>query len=237
MTMYENFEQLIKNFDGATTESVLSYFLKSHKGRIALASSFGAEDQVLTDMVASLDPTTKIFSLDTGRLHEETYRVMDQTNRKYGISIDVYAPEREELEALYRQQGSYGFRDSIENRKACCHVRKIVPLKRALKGIDVWITGLRRSQSPTRELMRLVEWDEGNNLIKLNPLIEWDEKRVWDYIKEHKVPYNALHDEGFPSIGCEPCTRAVKEGEDLRAGRWWWENPEHKECGLHLRGA
>lgn len=235
--MYENFEQLIKNFDGATTESVLSYFLKSHKGRIALASSFGAEDQVLTDMVASLDPTVKIFSLDTGRLHEETYRVMDQTNRKYGISIDVYAPEREELEALYRQQGSYGFRDSIENRKACCHVRKIVPLKRALKGMDVWITGLRRSQSPTRELMRLVEWDEGNNLIKLNPLIEWDEKRVWDYIKEHKVPYNALHDEGFPSIGCAPCTRAVKEGEDLRAGRWWWENPEHKECGLHLKGA
>jgi len=235
--MSKDFEKLIKHFDGESVETLLFYFLKSHKGRIALASSFGAEDQILTDMIVSLDPNVKIFTLDTGRLHEETYRVMDQTNRKYGISIQVYSPEREEIENLYKQQGTYGFRESIENRKACCHVRKIMPLKRALEGLDIWITGLRRSQSPTRDTMQLIEWDESNNLMKLNPLIEWDEKMVWDYIHMNKVPYNTLHDQGFPSIGCAPCTRAVNPGEDLRAGRWWWENPEHKECGLHLKGA
>lgn len=232
--MSERFELLNTWFEKGVAEIVLSHFLQTYHGKIALSSSYGAEDQVLTDMLVKIDPMVKIFSLDTGRLPEETYALMEQTNRKYGIKVDVYHPDAAEIEALYAKQGINGFRESIENRKECCHVRKIKPLRRALEGLDVWITGLRRSQSPTRETMKLIEWDEANGLIKLNPLIEWDEEKVWDYIKTNNVPYNVLHDQGYPSIGCAPCTRAIREGEDLRAGRWWWENPEHKECGLHL---
>jgi len=234
--MKNNFELLNVWFEDATIETLLSHFLQTYQGRIALASSYGAEDQVLTDLMVKIDPVAKIFSLDTGRLSEETYALMDQTNRKYGINVEVFCPDRKRLEELYKSQGINGFRESIENRKACCQVRKMEPLRRALSGLEVWITGLRRAQSPTRETMQLVEWDEANGLIKLNPLIEWSEEKVWDYIKTNKVPYNALHDQGYPSIGCAPCTRAISEGEDLRAGRWWWENPEHKECGLHIKG-
>ena len=233
--MKNDFKLLNAWFEDVSIETVLTHFLQTYKGRIALASSYGAEDQVLTDMMMKIDPIAKIFSLDTGRLSEETYALMDQTNRKYGINVEVFCPEKTALEELYKSQGINGFRESVENRKACCQVRKLEPLRRALSGLEVWITGLRRSQSPTRETMQLVEWDEANALIKLNPLIEWSEEMVWDYIKKHKVPYNVLHDQGYPSIGCAPCTRAIREGEDLRAGRWWWENPEHKECGLHLK--
>lgn len=233
--MKNDFELLNAWFEEASIETVLTHFLQTYKGRIALASSYGAEDQVLTDIMVKIDPIAKIFSLDTGRLPEETYALMDQTNRKYGINVEVFCPDRTALEELYKSQGINGFRESIENRKACCQVRKLEPLRRALSGLEVWITGLRRSQSPTRETMQLVEWDAANGLIKLNPLIEWSEQMVWDYIHENKVPYNVLHDQGYPSIGCAPCTRAIREGEDLRAGRWWWENPEHKECGLHLK--
>jgi phosphoadenosine phosphosulfate reductase len=160
---------------------------------------------------------------------------MDNTNLKYGIKVDVYFPEAKEVEELYKTQGINGFYESIENRKRCCFVRKIQPLQRALKGLEVWITGLRASQSVTREQMQLVEYDEANQVIKLNPLLAWSEQDVWNFIKENKVPYNKLHNQGYPSIGCAPCTRAVKEGEDIRSGRWWWENPEHKECGLHKK--
>ena len=233
--MKKDFKLLNEEFSGLSAETVVTHFLQTYKGRIALASSYGAEDQVLTDMIVKSDPVAKIFTLDTGRLHEETYAVMEQTNKKYGINVEVYCPLQSEVEHLYQMQGIYGFRESVENRKMCCHVRKMEPLRRALKGYDVWITGLRRAQSPTRETMQLIEWDEVNGLIKLNPLIEWSEEKVWDYIKQQKVPYNALHTQGYPSIGCAPCTRAVREGEDIRAGRWWWENPEHKECGLHLK--
>lgn len=233
--MKNDFELLNAWFEETSIETVLTHFLQTYKGRIALASSYGAEDQVLTDIMVKIDPIAKIFSLDTGRLSEETYALMDQTNRKYGINVEVFCPDRTALEELYKSQGINGFRESIENRKACCQVRKLEPLRRALSGLEVWITGLRRSQSPTRETMQLVEWDAANGLIKLNPLIEWSEQMVWDYIHENKVPYNVLHDQGYPSIGCAPCTRAIREGEDLRAGRWWWENPEHKECGLHLK--
>lgn len=233
--MKNDFELLNACFEDASIETVLTHFLQTYKGRIALASSYGAEDQVLTDMMMKIDPVAKIFSLDTGRLPEETYSLMDQTNRKYGINVEVFCPDKTALEELYKSQGINGFRESIENRKTCCQVRKLEPLRRALSGLEVWITGLRRSQSPTRETMQLVEWDDVNGLIKLNPLIEWSEKMVWDYLIENKVPYNVLHDQGYPSIGCAPCTRAIREGEDLRAGRWWWENPEHKECGLHLK--
>jgi len=214
---------------------VLKHFLDKYNGKIALASSLGAEDQVLTDLILQKDKNVKIFTLDTGRLHEQTYQVMDDTNNKYQIKMDVYYPDYKNIQELYKDQGINGFKQSVENRKSCCYMRKLEPLKRALSGLDVWITGLRRSQSQTREEMQLVEWDEGNNLIKINPLIEWSEEDVWEYIENNNVPYNQLHKQGYPSIGCEPCTRAISEGEDIRAGRWWWENPEHKECGLHLK--
>ncbi len=228
-------EELNARFQGASAPEVLAWFLNEYGDTIALASSFGAEDQVVTDLLFGISPEAKIFTLDTGRLPYETYDVMDRTNLKYGTKIAIYFPEAEDIQNLYATQGVNGFYESVERRKACCHVRKILPLRRALKGLNVWITGLRREQSVTRDSMQMVEWDEGNNLIKLNPLIEWDEAAVWDYLKQHRVPYNKLHDQGYPSIGCAPCTRAVAPGEDVRAGRWWWENPEHKECGLHFK--
>jgi len=233
--MLEKVKQLNEQYTHLTAQEILEYFLKEFKGKIALSSSFGAEDQVLTHMILNIDKTAKIFTLDTGRLPYETYSVMDNTNLKYGIKVDVYFPDAKEVEELYKTQGINGFYESIENRKRCCFVRKIQPLQRALKGLEVWITGLRSAQSVTREQMQLVEYDEANGVIKLNPLLAWSEQDVWDFIKENKVPYNKLHDQGYPSIGCAPCTRAVKEGEDIRSGRWWWENPEHKECGLHKK--
>jgi phosphoadenosine phosphosulfate reductase len=233
--MFEKVKQYNEQFSHLSAQEILEYFLKEYQGKIALSSSFGAEDQVLTHMMLNIDKTAKIFTLDTGRLPYETYSVMDHTNLKYGIKVEVFFPEAKEVEELYQTQGINGFYESIENRKRCCFVRKIQPLQRALKGLDVWITGLRASQSVTREQMQLVEYDETNKVIKLNPLLAWSEQDVWDFIKENKVPYNKLHDQGYPSIGCAPCTRAVKEGEDIRSGRWWWENPEHKECGLHKK--
>ncbi|MDX9796285.1 MAG: phosphoadenylyl-sulfate reductase [Sulfurimonadaceae bacterium] len=233
--MFEKIQQLNEQFSHLTAQEILEYFLNAYKGKIALSSSFGAEDQVLTHMILTIDKTAKIFTLDTGRLPYETYSVMDNTNLKYGIKVDVYFPDAKEVEELYKTQGINGFYESIENRKRCCFVRKIQPLQRALNGLEVWITGLRSAQSVTREQMQLVEYDEANGVIKLNPLLAWSEQDVWDFIKENKVPYNKLHDQGYPSIGCAPCTRAVKEGEDIRSGRWWWENPEHKECGLHKK--
>lgn len=233
--MFKKVQQLNEQFSHLTAQEILEYFLKEYNHKIALSSSFGAEDQVLTHMILNIDKDTKIFTLDTGRLPYETYSVMDNTNLKYGIKVNVYFPDANEVEELYKTQGINGFYESIENRKKCCFVRKIKPLQRALKGLEVWITGLRASQSVTREQMQLVEYDEVNNVIKLNPLLTWNEQDVWDFIKTNKVPYNKLHDQGYPSIGCAPCTRAVKEGDDIRSGRWWWENPEHKECGLHKK--
>lgn len=226
-------ELLNKKFKDVKPEEVLEFFLNKYGEKTALSSSFGAEDQVLTDMMLKIDKRANIFTLDTGRLPYETYSVMDETNLKYGTKINVYFPNSEDVEALYQTQGINGFYESIENRKRCCFVRKIAPLERALAGLDIWITGLRSSQSVTREDMQLFEMDETNNVIKVCPLFNWSETEVWEYIHKNNVPYNKLHDQGFPSIGCAPCTRAVKDGEDIRSGRWWWENPEHKECGLH----
>ena len=158
---------------------------------------------------------------------------MERVRVRYQMPIVSYFPDREAVEKLEREKGYYSFRESVENRKECCGIRKVVPLKRALSGLSAWMTGLRREQSVTRTEMQALEWDEGNGIAKVNPLIDWSEQQTWDYIKTNNVPYNALHDSGFPSIGCAPCTRAVKPGEDVRAGRWWWENPENKECGLH----
>ncbi|GET31279.1 phosphoadenosine phosphosulfate reductase [Prolixibacter bellariivorans] len=233
--MKERINDLNEKFQEATVGEVLSWFLNEFKGKIALSSSLGAEDQVLTEMVTGIDKEATVFTLDTGRLFPETYDLIHRTNTRYGIKIKVFFPEASRVEEMVGEKGINLFYESIENRKLCCHIRKIEPLKRAFKGLDVWICGLRRDQSVTRHDMKLVEWDEANGLIKLNPLIEWTEKDVWDYINENKIPYNPLHDKGYPSIGCQPCTRAIMKGEDVRAGRWWWENPDTKECGLHKR--
>lgn len=234
MSKKEDLKNINKELENKTTIDVIAYFLDNFKN-VALSSSLAAEDQVLTDILLKKDKNASIFTLDTGRLHPETYDVMDATNLKYGIKIDVFFPYNENVQKLYKTQGVNGHYESIENRKNCCNIRKIEPLKRALKDVEVWVTGLRSSQSVTRTDMPLVEWDENFNVIKVNPLINWSQEDVWDYIKTNKVPYNKLHDQGFPSIGCAPCTRAIKDGEDIRAGRWWWENPEHKECGLHKK--
>jgi len=229
----QKIDEYNERFHKKDPEEILRYFINEYKGRIALSSSMGAEDQVLTDMVAAIDRDTVVFTLDTGRLFPETYNLIDKTNKKYSIRIKVFFPDKEQVEDMVNEKGINLFYDSIENRKLCCHIRKIEPLKRAFRNLDVWICGLRKDQSVTRFYTKLVEWDENNKLIKLNPIIDWSEKEVWDYIKKHAVPYNELHDKGFPSIGCQPCTRAVQPGEDIRAGRWWWEMPEQKECGLH----
>ena len=226
-------EKLNERFKNSKPEEVIEYFLKEYKGQIALSSSMGVEDQVLTDMVCKIDKTTKIFTLDTGRLFPETYDLIAQTNEKFGISIEVFFPDYKKVEEMVKLKGINLFYKSIENRKECCNIRKIEPLKRAMAGLKVWICGLRKDQSLTRFYSKMVEWDESNGLIKLNPLINWNENQVWDYIHENKVPYNSLHDKGFPSIGCQPCTRAIQKGEEVRAGRWWWEQQEQKECGLH----
>ena len=231
----ELIDSLNKNLNGLTSKEVLGFFLQKYRGKIAFASSMGAEDQVITQMMAGIDREARIFTLDTGRMFPETYDIIERTNARYKINIGIFFPDREQVESMVNEKGINLFYESIENRKQCCHIRKIVPLKRALEGLDAWISGLRRSQSVTRKELKLVEWDEGNGMIKVNPLIDWTEEQVWNYIEAHNIPYNKLHDKGFPSIGCQPCTRAVQPGEDVRAGRWWWEQPDHKECGLHVK--
>jgi phosphoadenosine phosphosulfate reductase len=234
---FQVIDQLNRKFENAKAEEVIRFFLEKYKGRIALSSSLGLEDQVLTDMVLKADPSARIFTLDTGRLFPETYDLIDCTNKKYGTRIEVFFPERENVEKFVKDEGVNAFYNSIEARKHCCYVRKLEPLKRAFAGLDVWICGLRHEQSVTRIFNQMVDYDQDNGIIKLNPLISWKESDVWEYIKKHDIPYNVLHDKGFPSIGCQPCTRAIQPGEDIRAGRWWWETPEHKECGLHNRPA
>lgn len=222
-------------FINADAVDFLTYFLREFNGRIALATSLGAEDQVITDMIASIDRSTKIFTLDTGRLFPETYTLIDGTNKKYDIKIDVYFPDSARVESMVKEHGVNLFYESVENRKMCCGIRKVEPLQRAFSGLDVWICGLRKDQAVSRFSSKLVEWDAVNGLVKLNPLNNWTEKDVWTYIRENKVPFNPLHEQGFASIGCQPCTRALKPGEDFRDGRWWWEEKEQKECGLHKR--
>jgi phosphoadenosine phosphosulfate reductase len=233
--MKEKIESYNRQLAAHSPIELISFFLQEYKGRIALSSSLGLEDQVLTEMVCSIDKNVKIFTLDTGRLFPETYDLIHRTNQKYGIRIHAYFPEAHHVEEMVREKGINLFYNSIEDRKTCCRIRKIEPLQRAFSGLDVWICGLRRDQSVTRAGMKPVEWDESNGIIKLNPLIDWTEKQVRSYIKEHKIPYNPLHDKDYPSIGCQPCTRAILPGEDLRAGRWWWESPDTRECGLHKK--
>jgi phosphoadenosine phosphosulfate reductase len=221
--------------ENKSAEEIISFFADHFKDKIAFASSLGLEDQVITHMICNSNLTTKIFTLDTGRIFPETYSLISRTNERYDTTIQVYFPNSENVERMVNTKGVNLFYESIENRKECCNVRKIEPLKRAFAGLDAWICGLRKSQSVTRSDMNLVEWDSNNNLIKINPLINWTEEQIWEYIRKNNIPYNTLHDKGFPSIGCQPCTRAIKPGDDIRAGRWWWENPDQKECGLHAK--
>ncbi len=214
---------------------VVAYFLHHFDKKIILSTSLGLEDQVLTAMVLRQKKSTPVFTLDTGRLFPETYDLIARTNKYFGIRMKTYFPEATAVEKMVADHGINLFYDSVENRKMCCHIRKVAQLPRAFAGMDAWICGLRKDQSVSRFFNNLVEWDEHNGLVKINPLIRWTEKEVWSYIRHHHIPYNLLHDRGFPSIGCEPCTRAVEPGEEIRAGRWWWEHELHKECGLHKR--
>jgi phosphoadenosine phosphosulfate reductase len=205
-------------------------------GKVALACSFSVEDVVIIDMARELALPVGIFALDTGRLNEETYEVADALTERYGVKIDWYFPQAAAVEELLRAKGTYSFRESLENRHECCHIRKVEPLSRALQGLAGWITGLRREQSVTRTGLSPIETDTVNGgILKINPLLEWTEQEVWAYAEARRIPTNRLHKQGYPSIGCAPCTRPVAPGEHPRAGRWWWENPEHKECGLHRR--
>lgn len=217
--------------------AVLDYAATQFQPHLVLASSFGLEDVLLIDAAAKRGVRPRIIALDTGRLPEETYACADRVARRYGVTVDWYFPRTDAVQELEREKGLFSFRDSVENRRECCAIRKIEPLQRALAGVAAWITGQRREQSVTRSALAVLEPDGLHGGIwKFNPLANWTLDEVWAYIRAHNVPYNKLHDQGYPSIGCAPCTRAVAADENQRAGRWWWENPEHKECGLHLRG-
>lgn len=198
------------------------------------ASSLAAEDMVLTDLILRARLPITIFTLETGRLHQETLGMLDRIRETYDYEVKLYKPEPDAVAAYVQQNGLNAFYDSVEMRKECCRIRKVEPLNRALAGNKAWVTGQRRSQSTTRAALDVQEDDVAHGMTKFNPLADWSEEDVWQYIRDHKVPYNPLHDQGYPSIGCEPCTRAIEPGEDVRAGRWWWENPDSKECGLHV---
>lgn len=231
----QNIEHWNKDLEGANPIQVLSYFEGKFGQKITFASSMGLEDQIITQMIAGLSGKISIFTLDTGRLHQETYDLIQKTNSRYKMNIKVIFPDAVDIEKMVIEKGINLFYESIENRKLCCYNRKIKPLSKALKGKCAWITGIRREQAATRSNSSLIEWDDNHGLIKVNPLINWSKKDVSEYIKEYNIPINALHDKGYKSIGCLPCTKAVEPGEDPRSGRWWWENQGHKECGLHLK--
>ena len=202
-------------------------------GKVAFSTSLGAEDQVLTEMIAGSGFPVKIFTLDTGRLFQETYDLMDITRKKYGIGLEVYFPDAHQVGEMVSEKGINLFYESVENRLLCCQYRKVEPLARALAGMDVWISGLRHEQSRNRARLETVEWDESRKILKAYPLLDWTHDQVWEYIRSMKIPYNVLHDKGYASIGCLPCTRAILPGEEERAGRWWWEDADSRECGLH----
>ena len=229
---------LSQDWETAAPQEIITATVKAlGTARVLLASSFGAEDVALIHMLVTAAPEKpRVFCLDTGRLRQETYDVIDRIRSKYDLPIEIYFPDTADVEAMVRERGMNLFYDSIENRKRCCGIRKVDPLKRALSSADAWITGLRREQSVTRTQVPVMEIDtDHGGILKVNPLASWRDAQVWEYIHTHSVPYNALHPMGYPSIGCAPCTRAIAPGEDPRAGRWWWENPDTKECGLHKR--
>tara|TARA_B100000315_G_scaffold249323_1_gene280363 strand:+ start:2158 stop:2889 length:732 start_codon:yes stop_codon:yes gene_type:complete len=234
-TIQLDIESLNKDFKDKSPQQVLEWALEKFHPKITLASSFGAEDIVLIDMIKKINPDARIFTLETGRLHQETYDLMDKVKVRFG-DLEVYYPDTAEVEDMVQKHGINLFYNSVELRKLCCKVRKVGPLNRALSSLDAWITGLRQDQAASRSDTPKIEVDAAHHgIIKINPIIDLTSEAVWKYIRENNLPYNALHDSGFPSIGCAPCTRAVKPGEDERAGRWWWEPRDESECGLHVK--
>lgn len=228
-------EKLSEEMESKTPQALLEWGLEEFHPKIAFAWS-GAEDVAVVDMLARINPAARVFTLDTGRLNPETYDVIDRVRDKYGIQIEILFPDAAKVEEMGRRKGVNLFYHSADNRKLCCNIRKVLPLKRMLSSVDAWITGLRRDQAVTRLEVKRIEIDKTfGGIIKLNPLANWSNDDVWGYIRKNGVPYNELHDKGYPSIGCAPCTRPVKPGEDIRSGRWWWESPEVKECGLHVK--
>ena len=225
--------EIKKLTDDKPVEESLLLLSEKFKDKIVFSTSLSLEDQVITDIIYSNDLPIRIFTIDTGRLFNETYSVLNKTNEFYDKKIQIYFPKNDSVENLVNEKGPFSFYGSVENRKECCFIRKVEPLNRALAGMQAWITGIRAEHSVTRQEMNKIEWDEIHRVFKFHPLLDWSTQKVKDYIKKHNVPYNLLHDKGFVSIGCSPCTRAVKEGEDFRAGRWWWEDNTKKECGLH----
>ena len=226
-------EHIKQQTAGLSPVEALRQLADTFAGEIIFSTSFGWEDQVITHMIFANKLPIKVFTLETGRLFPETYYVWNRTLEMYGEHIHAYYPQNELLQEMVSTKGPNSFYESVDNRKECCYIRKIEPLKRALAGNRLWITGIRAEQSANRQSMENVEWDEVNNLVKFHPIYSWTLDEVKQYIRDNNVPYNPLHDKGFPSIGCAPCTRAVQPGEYFRAGRWWWEDQSKKECGLH----
>ena len=231
--MKEQLQQIAEQINRLNPVEALRFFVEQFPGKVIFSTSFGWEDQVITDMIFSNDLPVKVFTLETGRLFPETYYVWNRTLERYQQPIHAYHPQEEALQQMVTAKGPNSFYASVENRKECCYIRKIEPLKRALSGYQCWITGIRSEQSPNRHELSDLEWDEGNQILKFHPIFSWSLDDVKAYVKENNIVYNPLHDKGFPSVGCAPCTRAVLPGEDFRAGRWWWEDQSKKECGLH----
>lgn len=226
-----NIKELLSGKQGV---ELLEAIAEHYPNQVVFSTSFGIEDQIITDWIGKSKVNIAVFTLDTGRLFKETYSLWSRTVKRYALKIDTYYPNTEQIQEFVSQKGPNAFYESVENRKTCCYIRKVEPLQRALRGAKIWITGIRAEQSANRHDMDYIEYDQVNDIIKIHPLFDWTFDMVNDYIKGERIPYNVLHDKGFPSIGCAPCTRAVQEGEDFRAGRWWWEDQSKKECGLHV---
>lgn len=227
-------DELVLQISRLTEQEALAFLAQAFPGQVTFSSSFSFEDQAISHFILDAQLPISIFTLDTGRLFAETYAVWSSTNERYNTQVKAYYPDASSLQNFVNQNGPNAFYASPENRKACCQIRKVEPLQRALAGNRIWVTGLRAEHSPFRNTLQQLEWDEVNGVIKFHPLLHWTTEAVKDFIAMHNIPYNVLHDRGFVSIGCAPCTRAIKPGEDFRAGRWWWEDASKKECGLHV---
>lgn len=233
-TLQSYLSNLTHQSDRLNIHEFIKALTEQFPGQVTFSTSFSYEDQVIAHEILSNQLPVSVFTLDTGRLFAETYSVWSNTNEKYHANITAYYPDYRLLEEFVTDKGPNAFYESVENRKQCCFIRKVEPLKRALAGNAIWITGLRAEHSPDRKDLSVIEWDETNQIIKYNPILHWNTEQVKQYIDNNNVPYNPLHDRGFVSIGCAPCTRAIRPGEDFRAGRWWWEDAAKKECGLHI---
>ena len=235
ITLTPTLNSLAAELSGLNEVDALRRLTALFPGQVVFSTSLGYEDQVITDLIATNDIPIRLFTLDTGRMFGETYSVWNKTLSRYGLTIDTMFPKQADVEGLLTEKGPYSMYESVNNRKECCFIRKVEPLNRALRDQKIWITGIRAEQSNNRHDMTQLEWDEAHQLYKFHPLMNWSFDDVKAYVNDNNVPYNPLHDKGFVSIGCQPCTRAVQPGEDFRAGRWWWEDNSKKECGLHAK--